>query len=198
VGTARRAIAIRTPSRFFVGPDNGIFSLVLLRERNFEARILENPRFFKHPVSNTFHGRDIFAPVSAYLALGTDFRLLGPPCSPLDVSWAVPAREGEKLCGEVIYIDHFGNCVTNLDREFLRAFAPPSGWNVHVGNTVVSSTAGAFGDVKPGEPLALPGSSGRLEIAVNQGNASESLGIRTGDRVFVVFPPEDRPSDQPA
>jgi len=186
VGTNRRAIAIETPSCFFVGPDNGIFSWALLRENHVETRSLENPQYFQPAISNTFHGRDIFAPVAAHLARGAEFGLLGPPCQPYAAQWTTPVRTAEGVCGEVIHIDRFGNAITNLDRETLASFAVPDAWTVHVRDAVTCKTAHAYADGEPGDLVALLGSSGCLEIAVNQGNAARTFGIRTGDPVSAI------------
>lgn len=186
VGTERRAIAVETPSCFFVGPDNGIFSWALLRESPVQTRSLENPQFWRSEISSTFHGRDIFAPVAAHLAKGIEFALLGPPCQPHTAHWTVPLCSAEGIHGEVVHIDHFGNAITNLDGEMLAGFAPPDTITVCVKDAVTCRMARTYGDGEPGEVMALLGSSGHLEIAVNHGNAACSIGIRTGDPVSVT------------
>ncbi len=119
VGTARAAVAIRTPRYFFVGPDNGLFSLALQRETTWESRTLENPAYRLPEVSSTFHGRDIFAPAAAHLAQGAPFEEFGPPCTLSVPDWTAVVRSGESCTGEIIHVDHFGNAVTNLTRECL-------------------------------------------------------------------------------
>ncbi len=188
VGTGRRAIAVRTPSCFFVGPDNGIFSFILRKEKNSEARVLENPRFRREPVSMTFHGRDIFAPAAAYLTRGESFESLGPVCEPVTLPWSAPVVGSRRIEGEIIHIDHFGNAITNITLEELEEQAPAQNWAVRVGETVVSSIYDTYGTGRPGEVLALAGSSGFIEIAVNQGSAADALGLKAGFKVAIDLP----------
>ena len=189
VGTDRRAIAVATPQCFFVGPDNGIFSLALRRESALEARSLDNPRFLRPRISNTFHGRDIFAPVAAHLAAGAEFHLLGPICRPFMASWNEPVCDSTGVHGEVIHIDRFGNAVTNLERSLLSGLAFPGEWTVRVRDALSCRPVSTYGDGNPGDLVALIGSSDFLEIAVNRGNASISYGIRIGDPVSATRPP---------
>lgn len=185
VGTARKAIAIRTPRYFFVGPDNGLFSWVLSQDDKVEVRCLENPQYWRPTVSATFHGRDLFAPVAAHLAMGVPIDRLGPPCDPMRAEWSTPILDAEGVHGEVIHVDHFGNAITNLDRETLMSFAAMDLWTVDCGGASIHPVVAAYGELGKGEILALIGSSERLEIAVNQGSAAKALGIHTGDRVSV-------------
>ena len=187
VGTDRRAIAVRSRSGFFVGPDNGIFSLVLTKERGWEARILENEGLWHKPLSATFHGRDVFAPVAARLARGIPFDLLGPECSPAVLEWSSPDTGKSEVKGEIIHIDRFGNCITNVTTEHLRVTGSLEGWSVHAGNVEIPSILHAYGDSIPGGVLALVGSSGFIEIAINQDNASSRLGLRTGTKILFLF-----------
>ncbi|MEM5787461.1 MAG: SAM-dependent chlorinase/fluorinase [Syntrophobacteraceae bacterium] len=183
VGTDRRAIAVRTPSCTMVGPDNGIFSLVLMREKRWEARNLDNPGLHLERVSMTFHGRDVFSPVAAHLANGTPFETLGSLCSPVCSPWIAPIEGVSGIEGEVIHIDRFGNAITNVKRETLVARAPIENWSVQVtaaSNIPIEKT---YGRTLPGSILALEGSSGFIEIAVNQGNAASLLGLQTSSSV---------------
>lgn len=200
VGTERRALAIEAGGYFFVGPDNGLFSWVLSAEPAWKARSLENPDYWRpclnpiffgqRRVSATFHGRDLFAPVAAHLAWGVDLDALGPPCTPTVASWSAPVPRGDALQGEVIYVDRFGNAVTNLTAQHLETFAPQGKWQRIVevkgerGQSRVKPVE-TYGQGDPGESLALIGSSNHLEVAVNQGNAAKSFGLRPGSRVCV-------------
>lgn len=183
VGTERRAMALKAAGHFFVGPDNGLFSLTLKEQPDYEARCLENPIYWRSKVSNTFHGRDIFAPAAAHLASGIVFDSLGPPCIPMLPQWSSVRRSKNKLQGEVIYIDHFGNIITNLRQEDVARFAAGKAWAATIGSHSITQFVESYGQVEPGDAVALIGSSGHLEIAVNQGSAAEILKIRTGDRI---------------
>lgn len=184
VGTKRAPIAVRTPRYFFVGPDNGLFSLALRDEARWEARALQNSDYWRPEVSTTFHGRDIFAPVAAHLARGVPFEELGPSFSPFTPQWSSIARSGETWVGEVIHIDHFGNAISNITRNNLDEWGHENVEVVRVRGSDLPVVA-TYGDARAGTPVALIGGSGYLEIAVSRGSAAESLGIRPGDRVQV-------------
>jgi hypothetical protein len=170
-----------------VGPDNGIFSLVLGRETGWEARSLENSALWRKTLSATFHGRDIFAPVGARLARGVPFDLLGPVCSPAVLEWSSPVRGEGEVQGEIIHIDRFGNCITNVTGEDLRRSGPLENWTVCAGNMNISSILNTYGQSRPGGALALSGSSGYIEIAINQGNAASELGLRSGTTISFLL-----------
>jgi hypothetical protein len=183
VGTERGALAIRTSHFFFVGPDNGLFSLILKKEADWEARRLENRQFRLSPLSSTFHGRDLFAPAAAHLALGIPFESLGPICSPISPEWDEPVIEKDKVEGELIHIDRFGNAITNVLHETLAIRGPAEEWTITAGKSTINSIHQTYGRVKVGEALALTGSTGFIEIAVNQGSAALELGLEVGMRV---------------
>ncbi len=186
VGTRRLAVAVRTPSCFLVGPDNGIFSLVLGKESSWEARSIENPEFYLQPPCPTFHGRDIFAPVAARLAMGTPFEILGPPCL-LEISqWSSPVREKAAIRGEVIHIDRFGNAVTSVSRRDLEELAPLDKWLARI-KSAAFPILDTYARIPPGNALALAGSSGFLEIAVNRGNAAGKLDLSPGSMVLFTL-----------
>ncbi len=178
VGSQRAAIAVRTADYFFVGPDNGVLSLALAREKVLEIRRIENAALLRQPVSETFHGRDVFAPVAARLTQGVLLDSLG---AKLDgyarLDWSQPRVVGGALRGEIIYIDRFGNCITNLG-------APgSSAGKVRVAGTVEARVRQFYQQGALGEPIAVVGSTGLLEIAINGGNAAQSLGLSVGDVV---------------
>ncbi len=183
VGTERGAIAVRTRSSFFVGPDNGLFSLVLRNETGWEARSLENPQFRRSPMSSTFHGRDLFAPAAAHLALGVRFDTLGSACAPVFPRWGQPIIGKGEVQGEVIHIDRFGNAVTNVRSEVLEKQGPGEKWTIEAVKSQINSIHKTYGRVGTGEALALSGSSGFVEIAVNQGNAASKLNLEMGTKV---------------
>lgn len=200
VGTERRAIAVQVPQGFLVGPDNGLFTYILAEAEEWRAVELRDPAYWLPQVSGTFHGRDIFAPVAAHLARGVPMEQLGPPVSD-PVLLPLPRLEvrEDRLEGEVLYIDRFGNVVTSigrlrwagnglvLDAAFRRA-APSlrpaaAGAVVEIGRKAIQGVRRTYGEVPVGESLALVGSIGFLEIAVRQGDAAHTLGVRPGDPV---------------
>lgn len=189
VGTDRRGLAIQTPSYSFVGPDNGLFSWILKAEPLWRAVSLDHPRYWRPQVSPTFHGRDIFAPVAVHLAQGVPLESLGAPCRPLQAAWAVPREDAQGLHGEVLYVDHFGNCITNITSQDLEAALGNAPCRVRIAGRSIDGISTTYGQNAHGEVLALVGSSRRLEIAVNRGHASRLLGIQGGDAVLVTRGP---------
>lgn len=195
VGTERCGLVIQTPNYFFVGPDNGLFSWVLKNEPDAEARKLENGEFWCSTVSSTFHGRDIFAPVAAHLATGVPAAALGPPRIAHIAEWSTVSRHGSTLKGEVLHVDHFGNVITNLDRETLNNFAPIRRLVIHAAGRAIGGLCSTYGSEPPGAALVIIGSHGFLEIAVNRGNAARILNLRAGDTVMVGVSSENSPLD---
>jgi S-adenosylmethionine hydrolase len=187
VGSQRRAIAVDVGTATFVTPDNGVLSYVLAEaaEKNTQAVHLTNQRYWLSPVSATFHGRDIFAPVAAHLSLGVPLTDLGEPL-PLGelVTFPLPRpeRQGDTWVGHVVHIDHFGNLVTDLEAE---AIGDPQAVAIEVGRQRIFGLRRTYAEGTPGEPIALIGSSGRLEIAVTGGQAVRWLKVQIGDRVRV-------------
>lgn len=187
VGSGRPALAARTPDAFYLGPDNGLLSWVLNRVKPVEVRRLENARLWLQPVSATFHGRDVFAPVAAHLARGGRFDVLGPRVADwIRLPWPTPEQTPAGWRGEVVYVDRFGNAITNLPAS--AASDPrPGAWVQLPGRRRVP--LGAFYQaVPPGRPVAVPGSSGFLEIAINGGDAARALKLRVGSPVTLRTP----------
>lgn len=184
VGTARRAVAVETGRLTLVGPDNGLFTWLLRSRPDARAVELSNARFHRSEMSRTFEGRDRFAPVAAHLANGTALAELGPPAEALlllDVPVAV--EQGGLVRGDVLCVDRFGNLITNIERAALTRLGPDV--VVRVGGQTLQLLS-AYGDARPGEALALVGSSERLEIAVNGGSAARHLGLGAGASVSVL------------
>ena len=185
VGSARRAIAVRTADYFFVGPDNGVLSFALMRERIESIRRLENETYFLHPLSATFHGRDVFAPVAAHLSRGLPLARLGPAQQKfVRLPWRRPKAGDDRVEGEVVYVDRFGNAITNI--------AMPRGHSkgsceVFARRRRVCPVKSHYQSVPAGHAVAVPGSSGLLEICINGGSASELLKLKAGDPVSVVL-----------
>lgn len=190
VGSERRPIAARIGGQVFVGPDNGLFSLLLDPEAVPEAVVvLDRPAFWRTPEpSRTFHGRDIFAPVAAHLAAGRTLDEVGARTERLKrLHWVRPLADEQGLRGWVVHLDHFGNAVTNIPGALLAAHRDGRGLKCYVGSAILERVHHAYSDVPEGEPLALVGSSGHLEISVNGGHAARLFSIQKGSPVNVVF-----------
>lgn len=187
VGTGRHPIALRIKDQFFVGPDNGIFSL-FYDEFEVKAYTLDNKEYWREQFSNTFHGRDIFAPVAAHLSKGIPIENLGSPLEDLvTYHWAVPIADKDGIQGWVVHIDRFGNLVTNISRSQLEETVESGDMKIYVGNTMLNKMVTTFGDVEEGEPAAYIGSSGMLEIGINKGNASRMLSVDKGAQISIVL-----------
>jgi S-adenosylmethionine hydrolase len=190
VGTERQPVALQIEDQYFVGPDNGIFSL-LTQEHDFEAVRLTNEKYWRDETSSTFHGRDIFAPVAAHLSQGVDLVDLGEPIDKLvTYRWTVPIADKDGLEGMVIHIDKFGNLITNITASLLEEVIKDKSVKIYVGNTILDEIASTFGSVAEGEPVAYIGSSGVLEIAINKGNAKEMLGVQKGAQISLILQKE--------
>jgi S-adenosylmethionine hydrolase len=189
VGTERKAIAFETESGyFFVGPDNGLFTLVAEEDKILRIVELENPEYFYKPTpSFSFHGRDIFAPVSAHLAKGVDLSVFGRRLEGLVLLPYEKARkENGEIIGEVAFFDRFGNVETNIPGILLKDLKFFSTVTIKKsGGEFVATYCRTYGDVAEGELLIHTGSSGFLEIAVNQGNAREKLKLQGGERIVI-------------
>ena len=186
VGSPRQAMAVRTDNYCFVGPDNGVLSLALSGERIQAAQALTAEAYFLKPVSVTFHGRDIFAPVAAYLSLGTPIRRLGPALKEFArLDWPEPRRQSGKLEGEVVYIDRFGNGITNLSGELLRS-SGATRCVIYARRRHWCPVKRFYQAVPPEAPVAVLGSTGFLEIAVNGGSAEARLGLKRGTCLTLV------------
>lgn len=186
VGTKRRAIVLKKDEHFFVGPDNGVFTLVLAGSGEREGYEITRPEFFRFPPSPTFHGRDLFAPVAGHLSLGLDPRLLGPSRrSFAEVDFPLPRLRGGKLVGQILWADSFGNLITNIAREKYGKLLKDGRLQIEGRGWRVDRIQETYGEGRAGQPLALFGSAGFLELAVNRGNAREILGMKPGDGVTI-------------
>jgi len=227
VGSGRKAIAVQTAKAVFVGPDNGVLSWALAKEKIRAIHALENEAYFLQPVSPTFHGRDVFAPVAAHLSRGVPIRKFGPALKDfVRLDWPEPRARRGRIEGEVVYVDRFGNAITNLESrllgsplfrsDLLTSDEPPKtrpspcplpatrgegGRRPGEGRFVESSGRAScevyakrrrlcplrtcYQAVPPKRPVALVGSSGFLEIALNGGSAAKVLGVSIGTRVVL-------------
>lgn len=189
VGTDRRAVAIRSGKFNFVGPDNGIFSLVLDAGAARDIVELDNPAFWRTSTpSNTFHGRDIFAPVGAHLSMGRRVPEVGSPVEALTpMHWALPISDAEGIQGWVVHVDRYGNCITNISRKMISESRQDRELKCYVGNASVENIFPTYENVAHGEPVAIYNSIDHLEIAVNRGNAAQLLNLRKGSTVNLMF-----------
>jgi S-adenosylmethionine hydrolase len=185
VGSSRRPIAIHCADRFFVGPDNGLFSWICEREHDWDAIHLLKEELFLKPISNTFHGRDIFAPTVAALSTGTAHAALGEPLDDI-VRLAslepTPTNE-DTIEGRIIHIDHFGNCVTNFTRQTLQSRGVPTAWRITLNQAEIDSFPDFFADSTTDEAVAIIGSAGFIEICVRNGSAANLLNVQRGQSV---------------
>jgi S-adenosylmethionine hydrolase len=191
VGTARLAVAVQTRAGArFVGPDNGVLSLALEEAGPSRAVELRAPRYRRARVSATFHGRDIFAPAAAHLWRGVKLESLGPPVREglTHLELAEPREGVEELRGEVLYVDGFGNLVSNIARDALARFEarfPAMRLSVRIGTGAPIEILQAYGDARNGVPLATFGSFELLEIAVREGSAARHFAAGPGAMVTV-------------
>jgi S-adenosylmethionine hydrolase len=175
VGTRRAALAVAAHDHYFVGPDNGLLTMVL-RDAAVQVVALPTP----DGASPTFHGRDVFAPAAAALARGAPLTQLGEPFTgiPERLVYSEPHHEGKGVVGQVVYVDRFGTLVTNLTPELVPPYAV-----IEVEGLEVGPLRRTFGDVPTGGLVAYLGSGGQIEIAVRDGSAARRLGIGVGGRI---------------
>lgn len=186
VGSKRYPIIIRTKNYLFVGPDNGCLSLAACADGIEKIVVIENERYFLKPISFTFHGRDIFAPTAAHLSKGRDLNLFGRAVNSIkQLCIARPRVNKNILKGEIIYIDKFGNLITNIEEDLFRHFIRNKKFRILIKNTEIDSVVCSYQKVKPGEPLAIFGSFGFLEISINRGNARKFFLAKKGLAVSV-------------
>lgn len=190
VGSSRRPVLVVTKDQFFVGPDNGIFSYIYEREESCRVFHLTAAEYFRKPVSATFHGRDIFAPVAAALSVGIAPSEFGEKITDyVRLETLAPIAEStETLTASIIHIDRFGNCITNLTPEHLTAEMFRSGARLEINGHTIKSFRRFFSenDSNPDELFVIQGSAGFLEIAANRSNAAKMLNAQRGTKVKVL------------
>jgi S-adenosylmethionine hydrolase len=178
---------VETSCGYFVGPDNGIFTLVYEREAVQRTLAIENPRFMRPTVSRTFHGRDVFAPAAAYLSLGVPVELFGSPVEGGEVVAFPRARVTEDgVEGEVIHIDRFGNLITNISVEMVESLAGSGTRWIQVAGHKVGGPYGSYEEGDEGEAFGIFGSSELLEISMKRRRAHEMLGVDRGAVIRVL------------
>jgi len=188
VGSERRILAAEAEGQVLMAPDNGLLPAALGGAEPDRLVVVTNASFFRHPVSMTFHGRDILAPVAAHLTLGVGLSELGHPVSdPVRLESIAPEIGEAEIEGSVIHVDRFGNLVTNIPGSAVRELAAKGGGEPHVelAGTVIHRIHRAYAEVGVGQLLAVIGSTGRLEVSANRRSAADLLGAgrRTTVRV---------------
>lgn len=192
VGGDRKIIAARSGSFFFIAPDNGVLTLIMEQAGFDEIVKVENPGYFLDKISLTFHGRDIFAPVSAHVSAGLDINKLGKPLKQEElvrIKLQKPFLSAqEELTGKIIASDRFGNLMTNIRPDDFENFLKTDSDNIKIsiGRHRMTGLARSYDSTAPQHPLAIVGSRGFIEIAVNQGNAMEYFGVEKGDGVRII------------
>ena len=189
VGTDRRPLLVSADNQYFIAPDNGVLSLVYERQQDVVVRHANAEHYFLQPLSKTFHGRDIFAPVAAWLSKGWQPASMGEDINDFK-RFALPRPKSADgvLKGIVMRVDTFGNLVTNFRAEDLPESSSNDGTaavDFKIGSQQISRLVATFAQGNAGEPIAYLGSSGYLEIAINKGNASRTLGIGRGTPVVL-------------
>ena len=181
VGSTRRALVVQTDQGFFLGPDNGVLSWALRDSEIRGMHVLENERYFLSPISQTFHGRDIFAPVAGHLSNGV---LIGAFGAALDayqiLEWREARKEGDFILGEIVHIDRFGNAISNIEQDMIE-----TNMEVWADDDLVCGGGECYQEVRPGEAVAVCGSTGFLEIAINGGSAAANFNWSAGQRLKV-------------
>jgi S-adenosylmethionine hydrolase len=194
VGGARRAVAIRdNDGRLYVGPDNGLLLPAAERAGLAEVHEIVNPVYALEPVSRTFHGRDIFSPAAAHLALGVSLPELGPPLDPgvlVRLELPEPELGTRRIGATVLYVDAFGNIQLNLTREHLDEAGIEPGKRVELelaGQRFYATAARTFSDARPGDLILYEDSYRNVAVAMNRGNAGTTLGARAGQELRIGF-----------
>jgi S-adenosylmethionine hydrolase len=188
VGSARRPLLAEVAGQYFVAPDNGVLSMVFTRETAVRVRHITNERYFLHPVSRTFHGRDVFSPVAGHLATGVKPSQFGMPIKDyLRASFEEPTHTGKRTwSGAILKADHFGNLATNFHVDQFPNFRTHA-FALKVGLQVITRLALTFSECEAGELFVVVGSSGYLEVAASQGSAAKALGCGAGSPVELTI-----------
>jgi S-adenosylmethionine hydrolase len=189
VGTGREGLVVETEEYAFVGPDNGIFTWIYRNEKVTQVVGIRNKDFVRKPISQTFHGRDIFAPVAAHLSLGRDpgeFGVRVDTWSEIEIP--EPRATDNGFTGEVIHIDHFGNLVTNLSRRLLDSFTHGEPLHIIMKGKRITGLRAAYGEARKGELMAIFDSFDLLEVSLMGNSAAEALKAARGDTVTLGVP----------
>jgi S-adenosylmethionine hydrolase len=185
VGTFRRPVLAESEGHFFIGPDNGIISFAIEDKETSHIIHLCNDRYHLKPTSATFHGRDIFAPVAAHLSLGTPLKNFGTKVESLErLDWPVVVKTSDSIQGRVVYVDHFGNLITNIDAKDLEGLKSKI-FTIFMGQLNLHGLSPNYSSEDNNGYAALINSWGLLEISLFKGNAQLSCGAKVGDRIDI-------------
>lgn len=188
VGTQRRPLLVTADTHFLVAPDNGVCSMIFEREQSLVVRHVTSEHYFQHPVSNTFHGRDIFAPVAGWLSKSWQTQAFGEEVTDfVRFSLPKPKAADKGLKGVVLRVDNFGNLLTNFAAEDAPQLLAGSAFKLRLGNAEIARFVQTFAQGAANEPVVVLGSSGYFEVAVNRGNAAKSLAANRGTEVTLEF-----------
>jgi len=187
VGSDRKPILVECANQFFIGPDNGIFSWICEREGDWRAIHLTREQYFRHPVSHTFHGRDVFAPIAAVLSKGVLANDLGIPLSDIVRLESLDPRHHSDgtIEGRIIHIDRFGNCVTNLSQRDLSVAGEPTSWKLLLNGQEVTSLRENYAGGSRDTVFGVVGSAGFLELSARNNSAAQILGIERGQSLIL-------------
>ena len=190
VGTSRRPLLVRSEKHFFIAPDNGVMSFVYEQEERLEVRHITSEHYFLQPMSNTFHGRDLFAAIAGWLSKGIESSSFGEVITDY-VRFAAPKPKvmaPNTIKGVVLKVDKFGNMITNIRPQDLpQLFEPEARFRIIIGKSEITKMKTAYAQGTPGETFAILGSLGYLEIATNRGMAARMVGADKGSDVGVVM-----------
>jgi S-adenosylmethionine hydrolase len=190
VGTERKGLVIATKKQILVGPDNGILLPTAHLLGDFVVYEITNPRYMIHPLSRTFHGRDIFAPVAAYISRGVPFVDIGAQTTHfVDLQFRLGEHQGDRVIGTILYIDRFGNLISNIPEDILPKDIAQKEITVMSGDQRFEHLrfVSSYGFAQPGELLLTVGGNHFLELSVNQGSAARTLGLKEDAPVQLLF-----------
>ncbi|MGE0085220.1 MAG: S-adenosyl-l-methionine hydroxide adenosyltransferase family protein [Desulfococcaceae bacterium] len=193
VGGKRDILAAQYKGHFFLAPDNGILSL-MAEDGDFDSLIrVENSKYFRDSVSRTFHGRDIFAPAAAHLAMGVKLENFGTRMDFSQIKKIASEKpfvsEHGEIIGKIISTDRFGNLISNISEDMLSQSGDTRKMEIHIGSCKIEGLSESYESMPVSQPLAIIGSCGLLEIALNCGHAGQYFGIEKGAQVVVNFTP---------
>jgi S-adenosylmethionine hydrolase len=194
VGSERHILALNHRRHIFIAPNNGVLTLLIDEEKSDTIIRVQNADYYLKPVSSTFQGRDIFAPVAAHIVNGAGLENLGTKMDTADIvrlpGLKCRLSETGELVGKIVAIDRFGNLITNIDANSLASFRRADSKKrprFHIGTHMISGMSDSYANAEPSAPLALIGSRGYLEIAVNCGSAQQYFQAQKGESVRVTI-----------
>lgn len=180
VGSSRRGLVLKTKHYYFVGPDNGVLSLAASNDTIKETAVLENRRFFRKDISSTFQARDIFAPAAAHLSCGLPLKAFGRPAETIEkIEIPQPVRKGKTLVAKILYIDHFGNLITNIKKED-NPWISENNFVATLNNKKITKSYSHYAESKNNEPFFVIGSFGYLEISLKNKSAQKYFSLKQG------------------